>query len=86
MVVHYSPHPLPNTANCVYVSTQSYIQENQDSAWLNNTEYKVLFGKKRSLDQKNKLLAVLRLEYNDRVIRRRYKYDGTLGIKSNRVG
>ena len=86
VVVHYSSTMRPNTTNCIYVNSQSYIQENQDSAWLNNIEYKVLFGKKRSFDQKNKLLAVLRLEYNDRVIRRRYKYDVTLGITSDQVG
>ena len=86
VVIHYSTTSRPSTANCVYVNTQPYIQENQDSAWLNNTEYRVLFGRKRSLDHKNKLLAVLRLEYNNRVIRRRYKYDLALGITSNQVG
>ena len=86
VVIHYSPNQLPSAANCVYVTSRSYIQENQDTAWLHNTEYKLLFGQKRSLDHKNKLQAILRLEYNGRVIRRRYKYDGSLGITSNRVG
>lgn len=86
VVVHYNANPLSGKVNCVYKDSYSYIEENQDVAWFNNIEYRELFGMKRSLDKKNKLLAIVRLEYNNKVIRRRYKYDNSLNIKGNRVG
>ena len=85
VVVHYNANPLSGKVNCVYKDSYSYIEENQDVAWFNNIEYRELFGMKRSLDKKNKLLAIVRLEYNNKVIRRRYKYDNSLNINPNNV-
>ena len=45
-----------------------------------------MFGIKRSLDKKNKLLAIVRLEYDGRKIRRRYQTDNTLGLTNTQVG
>lgn len=86
VVVHYIANSHPVTSNCVYKDSYSYIEDNQDVAWFYNKEYQELFGIKRSLDHRNKLLAIVRLEYNGKVIRRRYKYDSSLRIKGNQVG
>lgn len=86
VVVHYSVNPLQNTSNTKFVSSFSYIEEHQDVAWFNNRQYTKIFGIKRSLDQKNKLLAILRLEYKSRTIRRRYMSDNSVGLHDNRVG
>lgn len=86
VVVHYSVNPLQNTPNTKFVSSFSYIEEHQDVAWFNNRQYTKIFGIKRSLDQKNKLLAILRLEYKGRTIRRRYMSDNSVGLQDNRVG
>lgn len=86
VVVHYSINPSQNTSNTKFVSSFSYIEEHQDVAWFNNGQYIKIFGIKRSLDQKNKLLAILRLEYKGRTIRRRYMSDNSVGLQDNRVG
>ena len=86
VVVHYNAKHMQGTENCVYKDSYSYIEDNQDVAWFNNSEYRELFGMKRSLDQKNKLLAIVRLECNGKIIRRRFKYDNSLHIKGTRVG
>ena len=86
VVVHYSVNPLQNTSNTKFVSSFSYIEEHQDVAWFNNGQYFKIFGIKRSLDQKIKLLAFLRLEYKGRTIRRRYMSDNSVGLQDNRVG
>ena len=57
VVVHYNAKHVQSTENCVYKDSYSYIEDNQDVAWFNNSEYRELFGMKRSLDQKNKLLT-----------------------------
>jgi hypothetical protein len=88
-IVHYSANTnLQNSSNTKYVKVFGYVESNQDVAWFNSQQYKDsgLFGTKRSLDRKNKLLAIVRLEYYGRKIRRRYQTDSTLGLTNNQVG
>ena len=86
-IVHYSANPQSHsTVNTKFVDQYGYIESNQDVVWFHSSEYKELFGIKRSLDKKNKLLAIVRLGYKGRVIRRRYQYDSTLRLTSNQVG
>jgi hypothetical protein len=86
VVIHYSANQMQNTAHCRYVTESSYIEDNQDVVWFNNTQYVEIFKNKRSLDHNNKLLAIIRLKYKDRVIRRRYRYDHTLHLTNEQVG
>ena len=87
IVIHHSATPtLRNTPGCRYVKDFSYIEENQDVAWFNNKRYFELFGKKRGVDHKNKLLAIVCLKYKGRKIRRRYKCDQTLRLGCNQIG
>ncbi len=86
VVVHYSANSLQSTPNCRYVTSFSYTEGNQDVAWFNNKQYVELFGKKRSRDNANKLLAIVRLAYKNRVIRRRYKCDQSLCLSDKQVG
>jgi hypothetical protein len=86
VVVHYSANSLHSTPNCRYVTSFSYTEGNQDVAWFNNKQYVELFGKKRSRDNANKLLAIVRLAYKNRVIRRRYKCDQSLCLSDKQVG
>ena len=89
VIVHYSANThLQSSVNTKYVKAFGYVESNQDVAWFNNQQYKDdgLFGTKRSLDQKNKLLAIVCLEYCGRKIRRRYQTDITLGLTNNQVG
>ena len=86
-IVHYSANPQSHsTGNTKFVDQYGYIESNQDVVWFHSSEYKELFGIKRSLDKKNKLLAIVRLGYKGRIIRRRYQYDSTLRLTSNQVG
>ena len=80
VIVHYSANTLlQSSANTKYVKVFGYVESNQDVAWFNSKQYKEdgLFGTKRSLDKNNKLLAIVRLEYKGRKIRRRYQTDNT---------
>lgn len=86
VVIHYSANQMQNTAHCRYVTESSYIEDNQDVVWFNNTQYVEIFKNKRSLDHNNKLLAIIRLKYKDRVIRRRYRYDHTLHLTNEQLG
>lgn len=88
-IVHYSANPQSHsTENTKFVDQYGYIESNQDVAWFNSQQYKdeELFGIKRSLDKKNKLIAIVRIEYQGRKIRRRYQTDNTLGLTNNQVG
>ena len=86
-VVHYSANQSQqNTKNCRYVTSFSYIEDHQDVAWFNSKQYVEIFKSKRSIDQQNKLLAVTRLKYKDRILRRRYMCDQTLSLADNQVG
>ena len=88
-IVRYSANnQVQSSANTKYVKEFGYVESNQDVTWFNSQQYKdeELFGIKRSLDKKNKLLAIVRLEYKGRAIRRRYQYDSTLHLTSNQVG
>ena len=86
-IVRYSANPQSHsTGNTKFIDQYGYTESNQDVAWFHTSEYEKLFGKKRSLDKKNKLLAIVRLEYKSRAIRRRYQYDSTLHLTSNQVG
>ena len=88
-IVHYSANThLRSSVNTKYVNVFGYVESNQDVAWFNSQQYKDnrLFGTKRSLDKNNKLLAIVRLEYYGRKIRRRYQTDNTLGLTNNQVG
>ena len=88
-IVHYSSNShLQSSVNTKYTKVFGYVECNQDVAWFNSRQYKNngLFGTKRSLDKKNKLLAIVRLEYYGRKIRRRYQTDNTLGLTNNQVG
>lgn len=86
VVIHYSANQMQNTAHCRYVTESSYIEDNQDVVWFNNKQYVEIFKNKRSSDHNNKLLAIIRLKYKDRVIRRRYRYDQTLHLTNEQVG
>lgn len=87
LVVHYSANQAPqNTQSCRYVTSFSYVEEHQDVAWFNSKQYSEIFKKKRSGDPQNKLLAVARLRYKDRILRRRYLCDQTLSLADNQVG
>ena len=88
-IVRYTTNTqLQSSANTKYVNDCGYVESNQDVAWFNSLQYKdeELFGLKRSLDKRNKLLAIVRLEYDGRKIRRRYQTDNTLGLTNNQVG
>lgn len=88
-IVHYSANPQSHsTKNTKFVDQYGYIESNQDVAWFNSQQYKdkELFGIQRSLDKNNKLLAIVRIEYQGRKIRRRYQTDNTLGLTNNQVG
>lgn len=88
-IVRYTANTqLQSSANTKYVNDCGYVESNQDVAWFNSQQYKdeELFGIKRSLDKKNKLLAIVRLEYDGRKIRRRYQTDNTLGLTNTQVG
>ena len=88
-IVRYTANTqLQSSANTKDVNDCGYVESNQDVAWFNSQQYKdeELFGIKRSLDKKNKLLAIVRLEYNGRIIRRRYQTDNTLGLTDTQVG
>ena len=88
IIVQYSAKGLPDTLGCRFVSSFTYMESNQDVAWFNSHQYKDegLFGIKRSLDKKNKLLAIVKLEYKGRKIRRRYMTDQSLGLSAHQVG
>ncbi|MBQ7020380.1 MAG: hypothetical protein IJN30_05200 [Bacteroidales bacterium] len=89
VIVHYSANTLlQSSENTKYVKVFGYVESNQDVAWFNSKQYKEdgLFGTKRSLDKNNKLLAIVRLEYKGRKIRRRYQTDNTLNLTNNQVG
>ena len=88
IIVQYSAKGLPDTLGCRFVSSFTYMESNQDVAWFNSHQYKDegLFGIKRSLDKKNKLLAIVKLEYKGRKIRRRYMTDQSLGLSDHQVG
>lgn len=89
VVIHYSQNASglqSKNSNCRYVESFSYIEDNQDVAWFKNDQYCELFGVKRSQDQKNKLLAIVRLDFCGRKIRRRYKCENLLGLNSDRIG
>ena len=87
IVVHYSANQSQqNTKNCRYVTSFSYIEDHQDVVWFNSKQYAEIFKKKRSVDPHNKLLAVTRLKYKDRILRRRYLCDQTLCLADNQVG
>ena len=88
-IVRYTANTqLQSSANTKYVNDCGYVESNQDVAWFNSQQYKdeELFGIKRSLDKRNKLLAIVRLEYDGRKIRRRYQTDHTLGLTNTQVG
>lgn len=88
-IVRYSTNTqLQSSTNTKFVDQYGYIESNQDVAWFNSQQYKdeELFGIKRSRDKKNKLLAIVRIEYQGRKIRRRYQTDNTLGLTNNQVG
>ena len=88
-IISYSVNTLlHSSANTKYVKEFGYVESNQDVAWFNSQQYKdkEMFGIKRSLDKKNKLLAIVRLEYNGRAIRRRYLTDSTLRLTNTQVG
>ena len=88
-IVRYTANTqLQSSANTKYVNDCGYVESNQDVAWFNSQQYKdeELFGIKRSLDKRNKLLAIVRLEYDGRKIRRRYQTDNTLGLTNTQVG
>lgn len=86
-VIHYSTsQSQQHTRNCRFVSSLSYIEDHQDIAWFNNRQYAEIFKIKRSLDHPNKLIAVVRLRYKSRIIRRRYMCDQTLSLSDDRVG
>ena len=88
-IVSYSVNTLLHSStNTKYVKEFGYVESNQDVAWFNSQQYKdkEMFGIKRSLDKKNKLLAIVRLEYNGRAIRRRYLTDSTLRLTNTQVG
>jgi hypothetical protein len=74
-VVHYSSGVPQVHRNTIHVSSASYIENHQDVVWLNNHQYKEIFKKVRSKDQNNKLSSIIRISYNGRSIRRRYKCD-----------
>ena len=76
-----------STNHCIYVASKSEIEDNQDVAWFNSREYANIFFRPRYLDNPNKLLAVVRIEFNGRVIRRRYKCDSDFdGLENGRIG
>ena len=76
-----------STEHCIYVGSKSEIEDNQDVAWFNSSQYTEIFSKPRYLDSNNKLLAIVRIEYNGRVIRRRYKFDSDFkGLDDGRIG
>ena len=75
-VVHSSSSSVPHVhSNTIHVVLPSYIDNHQDVVWFNNHQYKAIFHKKRSKDQNNKLLAIVKISYNGRTIRRRYMCD-----------
>ena len=93
-VVHHSSSIVPQVHNnTIHVTSASYIDNHQDVVWFNNHQYKTIFHKVRSEDKKNKLLAIVRISYNGRSIRRRYLCDqqnvalgnGDLGLTSESV-
>ena len=86
VVVHYSANKSQKTSNCRYFESYSYIEDNQDVVWLNSKQYSALFEKTRSVDHKNKLLAIVRLVYKNRVIRRRYKCNQSLCLNNKQIG
>lgn len=61
--------------NTIHVNSSSYIDDHQDVVWFNNKQYKLIFGKTRATDSDNKLLAIVRITYKNRTIRRRYLCD-----------
>lgn len=61
--------------NTIHVNSSSYIDDHQDVVWFNNKQYKLIFGKTRAIDSDNKLLAIVRITYKNRTIRRRYLCD-----------
>ena len=76
-----------STEHCIYVESKNEIEDNQDVAWFNSNQYNEIFSTPRYLDSNNKLLAIVRIEYNGRVIRRRYKFDSDFkGLDDNRIG
>ena len=52
------------TDHCIYVESKSEIEDNLDVAWFNSSQYAEIFSKPRYLDSNNKLLAIVRIEYN----------------------
>lgn len=87
VVIHYSASGNNKiTPNCRFITEFSYIEGNEDVVWFSNKQYFEIFKKKRSTDYKNKLLAIVRLEYQDRRIRRRYKYNPILRLNNNQLG
>ena len=87
VVIHHSASGNNKiTPNCRFVTEFSYIEGNEDVVWFSNKQYFEIFKKKRSKDYKNKLLAIVRLEYQDRRIRRRYKYNPILRLNNNQLG
>ena len=63
-----------------------YLDDVQDVAWFKSSEYKNVFGQVRNLDKANKLLAIVRIEYNGRKIWRRYLCDMQLGLCNDEIG
>ena len=61
--------------NTIHVNSSSYIDDHQDVVWFNNRQYKHIFGKTRATDSDNKHLAIVRITYKNRTIRRRYLCD-----------
>ena len=87
VVIHHSASGNNKiTPNCRFVTEFSYIEGNEDVAWFDNKQYSKIFNIKRSKDHKNKLLAIVRLEYQDRGIRRRYKYNPVLRLNNDQLG
>ena len=75
-VVHYSNSGQSKKYdNTIHVNSSSYIDNHQDVVWFNNKQFKLIFGDTRAIDSDNKLLAIVRITYNNRTIRRRYLCD-----------
>ena len=75
-VVHHSTSGVSHVhSNTIHVASRSYLDSHQDVVWFYSHQYKKIFKKVRSQDQSNKLLAIVRISYNGRRIRRRYLCD-----------
>lgn len=86
-VVQYSQNRTGNSENCIFVTNESDIELNQDAAWFNSHVYQNIFDRPRSYDHSNKLLAIVRIEYGNKVIRRRYIFNRNYkGLTNNRIG